>query len=870
MKLNINKILKISVILIVTVSLILFVASVVLQDKVADIVLNSLNRNVSTKIESGSFRLSFLKRFPKASLELKNVLIHSSKDFNSASFGGRNTDTLLFARFVSVEFSISDAIRGVYDIERIGAKEGILNLYSDKAGRVNYEISAPDYKKEEEDFSINLEKIYLTDIESHYNNLATKLIINGSIKNGQIKSRISGNDIDFSTEADLEIRSFKLYNVHITRTINAGLDLSIKSNSKGVLFRKGTLKIENYDFTLDGFISSDDILDLNVTGNNVDISSVKSYMPEKYYDYISKYDPSGILIINSKIKGKLSRTSNPHIEINCILNKGRITYGKSDLGVDNLSFAGHFTNGSRNSPETSSVGIRDLKISLGSADYTGSFSMAGLNDPLVNLKFTGRLFPGELKEFFDLNDITSAGGSADLELRLKNAKWPGNNFTLDSFIDLKPEADILFNSLNLGFKNDSVLFKEVKGLVELSDALRTTDLQLNYNGQKINVSGEFRNLPEWISGRAVYLIAKADVSFNRLIPELYLKNTSEESSDHKTAFTLPDDLMLDVKFKIDSLNYKRFSSVKISGAINYKPRLLTFNSLKIGSLNGVISGNGYIAQNSDLSFVSKSNFTFSSLDIKKAFTTFNNFGQDFIRAEHLSGTLSGSLALLLPMDSLLNPDIKSITAEGKYVVVDGELTNFDPVKELSDFIELSELQDISFERMENDFFIRSNYLYIPQMDVRSSAADLLVNGKHGFDNQYEYHVKMRLSEILSKKRKKKESNFSEFGVVEDDGLGRTSILLKIETKGEEIKVSYDMKAATSSVKNNIKSERESLKTILNQEYGWYKGDTSVKQQPVQKKPRFRISWEESDTVKSGAGTSSTKKEGGVSSLFKKK
>ncbi|MDP3003744.1 MAG: AsmA-like C-terminal region-containing protein, partial [Bacteroidales bacterium] len=202
----------------------------------------------------------------------------------------------------------------------------------------------------------------------------------------------------------------------------------------------------------------------------------------------------------------------------------------------------------------------------------------------------------------------------------------------------------------------------------------------------------------------------------------------------------------------------------------------------------------------------------------------------------------------------------SLTAEGKYLVVNGALINFDPVKQLSTFIELSELENISFEQLENDFFIRNNFLYIPQMDVKSSAVDLFVNGKHSFDNDYEYHVKMLLSEILSKKRKKSKSNISEFGVIEDDGLGRTSLLLKIEGKGETVKVGYDIKAASSEVKNNFKSERQTLKTILNQEYGWFKSDTTVKQKPAEKKSRFRITWEKTDTVKTTPDPPVVKKE----------
>ena len=135
------------------------------------------------------------------------------------------------------------------------------------------------------------------------------------------------------------------------------------------------------------------------------------------------------------------------------------------------------------------------------------------------------------------------------------------------------------------------------------------------------------------------------------------------------------------------------------------------------------------------------------------------------------------------------------------------------------------------------------------MDVESSAADLSVNGKHSFDNDYEYHIKILLSEILSKKRKKNRNNVTEFGVVEDDGLGRTSLLLKIIGKGENIKVGYDIKAASTEVKNNIKSERQTLKTILNQEYGWFKKDSLPKQKTVEKKSRFKISWDETDSLK---------------------
>jgi hypothetical protein len=198
---------------------------------------------------------------------------------------------------------------------------------------------------------------------------------------------------------------------------------------------------------------------------------------------------------------------------------------------------------------------------------------------------------------------------------------------------------------------------------------------------------------------------------------------------------------------------------------------------------------------------------------------------------------------------LLHPVIKSISAEGKYTVEKGALVDFGPIQELSSFIEVSELKNIHFEKLGNDFFIRNNFLYIPQMEVKSSAADLSVSGKHSFDDNYEYHVKILLSEMLSNKIRKPKPNSVEFGAVKDDGLGHTSMLLKIVNKGEDVKVSYDIKAAGSQIKNDIKTERQTLKTILKQEYGWFKKDTAATPRQTTSAPRVKIVWGDADTAK---------------------
>ncbi|MDQ1296961.1 MAG: AsmA 2 protein, partial [Bacteroidota bacterium] len=136
-------------------------------------------------------------------------------------------------------------------------------------------------------------------------------------------------------------------------------------------------------------------------------------------------------------------------------------------------------------------------------------------------------------------------------------------------------------------------------------------------------------------------------------------------------------------------------------------------------------------------------------------------------------------------------------------------------------------------------------------------------------NDYEYHVNVLLSEILSKKIRKSKPNTTEFGAIKDDGLGRTSLLLKITGKGEDVKVAYDVKAAGSQIKNDIKNERQSLKNILNQEYGWFKNDSSINKKPETAPPRFKISWGDEDSTKVLTEPPAEKKESPVMKIFRK-
>ena len=862
------KILKWFAIGVTLILILLFCISIFLQNDVVNIFIKSINKNISTKIKVGAGSFSLISKFPKATIRLEDVLVHSSARFDRTQFKGMNLDTLLYAKSMSLEFKMTDLIKGIYNIESVSITSGILNLYSDSTGMINYEISYDSIPSSEKELVINLERINVSNLNTTYINIATSLNIKGLFKTGRFKSRIAGNNIDFIANSSLQLSHVEVFPLSLKTSTAATIDLNLHKSDSGIFIRKGTLKIESFNFGISGFISGTDNIDLKITGSNIDISKIKKFLPSKYLHNWVEYDPAGILRLNCGLKGVFNRKNNPDILIDFSIDKGHIFNKKSNIKLDRLSLTGSFNNGKLKGPETSVLLIKKANVSLGSADYSCSLTIENFKYPEIDFIFSGELFPSELTEFFNIKRVSWSKGSVKLNLKLSGNLPLKEKYFLNDFMRLNPEADLQFNSMGIGFNNNKLVVNDINGNIFITKHLRANNLSFSYKGQKVKIDGEFTNLPAWIAGQPVYIKAVADLSIDNLMPSSFLPDSSTVSAK-QTSFKLPDGVELDIKLSIDNLNYKKFSATNIKGNLIYKPGLFSFKSFTLNSLDGYISGDYLLAGGTGKSFISQGNFTLAGIDINKAFITFNNFDQDFVLAENLAGSLSGSLSLIIPQDSLLNPRFSTITAEGKYTITNGALINFEPIKSLSRFIELSELENITFSKLENDFYIRNNYIAIPQMDIRSSAADFTVSGKHDFDNNYEYHVKTYLSELLSKKVKKNKKNSTEFGAVEDDGLGRTSIFLKITGKGDDVKVGYDMKAARGNIKQSLKTEKENLKSIFNKEYGWFSKDSTIKQEAAPR-PKFRIEWDETDTIKTRADTSTVKKEHGINRIFKKK
>ncbi len=240
--------------------------------------------------------------------------------------------------------------------------------------------------------------------------------------------------------------------------------------------------------------------------------------------------------------------------------------------------------------------------------------------------------------------------------------------------------------------------------------------------------------------------------------------------------------------------------------------------------DGSITGNALITQNKKHVVSITCNSVSQQINIQELFIAFNNFAQNFIVDKNLRGKLNSTIGFYAQWDSTLRFLPKTLEANGKLEITDGELVQFEPMMKLSKYINVDELRIIQFKTLRNDIHIQDRMVTIPEMDIHSSAFNISAAGQQSFDNLFEYRINVLLSEVLFNKARKKKKEMDEF-LIEDDPKSQTTIPLIIAGTPADFYVKFDRKRAFSLTKRNTEK-------------------TPVQKTDLPDAGNFRIEWEE--------------------------
>lgn len=817
-------------------------------------VIEQVNRRLDSKVVIGDASVKVFHRFPQTSMVLTDVTVWSSHNFRSQDFEGEGADTLLTAGTVSISFNPFSLLRKKYNIRQFEISHGILHIYTDSGGEGNYRIIAGEHhdapKTEQQ---LNLSQLKVTDFRVILDNRAKMLSSSGTLRQLELNGKFSRGQtrIRSSLEGYLEETSNKGILYASEREVKARLQMDV--NDSLYTIETGQLQIDRILADVDGqfrrYRGNGLDLDIYATARDLEIHEVLDLLPRKLSNPLQEIRGNGILQLYTRIRGMVSATLTPQIEADFQTTDANLQWDRLPFSVKSLNLTGTYSNGGKFSPLTTTLLIESLSAVVGDDQITGTGKIHNFLDPDFSFEMKGVLHPDQWLRWYESIPLHEASGSVTSDIRVTGS-YDRNQPRGDRFSTFDVEGGIALDDVSVQIKKGGIPFTGVNGTLHIQNDFWEPSFEGKFGESDFSIQGTGLNVLSFLIHREEELLASATFHAERMDLQEILDQLPGRNSERKAGGFFPDRLHLNLKFSVDEFRKGKLTADRLRGNATYDTPILSVDSFSMQTMEGMLDGKFRIAREVDGNIRTNVNAHLDHVDIQQLFYTFNNFGQSQLTHEHLKGSISGNTVFSATFDSTFRIKPATILSENEVVIEKGELNGFSPMLALSRFIEVEDLENIQFERLENTVLLKESQVIIPVMDIQSNALDLIASGTHGFNNHYDYRVQLRLSDLLYSKTRGSAS--SEFEIAEDASDTRT-LFLRIYNEGEGPDVVVDREKTARKIRDDLRQERSEIKGLLNRELGLFGNGGEVENvtpQNQQEPVEFRFEFDASqDTLR---------------------
>ncbi len=825
-----------------------FVIGYYYQNEVKEFIIGELNKQLNTQVivDGKDIDFTIIQNFPFASVDFKNI---KALDATSA----KQKDTLFKAAKISFQFNIVDVFNKNYHIKNILLSDAKLNVWIDKTGNDNYHFWKPTNDSTSSKFNFALEKIILKNIDVTFNNFQTKQHLVFSVNDGKFTGDFSDKKYELNCLADLFVDRIKIEDVNYLRKkrVHTEMLLNVDNEMKSYKFTGAKIKLENLLVEIAGNIlvaNDEPIMNIGLHGKQMDIQSVLSLIPNKFKNRINDYESEGDFYFDATVQGSFVKEKMPQITADFGMKNVDITQTKNNITLKNVSLMGHYFNGNKSENQPSVLSISNFSAMINNGKIKGKINLQQLDNPLFDGQIEADINTEELQKFIKIDTIETINGQLKV-----NATFSGKANNLDSkkYQNILIDGNLSVNEMNLKIKNNPLEFKTINGDFKFdNNDIAINNLKGNISNSDFELKGFFINVIGFVSKEHQDITVDAMLHSENLNLDEILANKSTESEDKsKYKLKFSEHINFNLSSEIKHIQFRKFEATNVVGLLKLKDKKMIFDSVSLSTMNGKITTSGLIDGTDSTQLLITCFSDISRINITKMFYSFENFGQTAITEKNIKGITTAKIQFASVFSPELDIDLDKLYAGIDMSIENGELNNVAAMKSLSRFIDLKELENIHFATLKNQIEIKNRIITIPKMEVKSSALNISIAGTHTFNNEINYKIKLSLNELLSKKAKNAKKENDEFGEVADDGLGRTNIFLSMTGTVDNPTIKYDSKSAIQNIKQDLKVEKQTLKTILKEEFGLFKKDTALTNTNKLKKQdeaKFKINWEEAD------------------------
>lgn len=794
------------------------------QDDLKAYVEATVQENINRDIAIGQTGIdySILSHFPNIAVQLPEVRIANPEHVEGK---------LIDVQEIYIVFDLVSIINGEFIINEIAVSEGSVHIHFDKDGIPNYKIwnDLKEDDKSESEFSID--NISFDGLKFQYSDARKNHDIHLQIEHFQVQPISLKDTFNLKSNIDAVLTSININGFKLDTSIALNGDLNyyaLASNSEVIYL--GDLLGSSSKVNV-GWYKEDekDKLNLAFDIEEVGISKIVSVLPHEMQNTVLK-GASGKVKLDGSLKGKLS---NPNVHVNYDLQNGLLNIEGQKL--TKVSAKGHFEQPSFTNLKRGKVVVNHMTGSYMNSSFDGTLELENLKSPWVKTKVNCNVDLEEVytnfltDQFDDLKGIVNV--NAELSGGIKDLIGDKKRKSIRNF---KSNGEIHFEGLEVLPKGFSNKIDFQNGDLSFNNKdLQIVQLNGKVNNSQFDMDGKVSNFLNTIFSDAP-LTFHANLNIDQLKLEEFITAEGSQAVDSNYYFSLPEDILLDVKLNLGDFKFRKFHAQAIGGGMILKNQRLSFKKMQFNTCSGSALVSGKVEANYSDKVLFECSADLKGIDATMAFTQFENFGQDFLLAKHVKGRITTDIYLLAETDKQLNVLKDKIYTKTKIKIKDGELNSFEPLMELQGFLKEEfnldfDLKNLKFKTLENDIEVINKKIWIPEMAIHTNDLNMDISGTHTFDQEIDYTFKVKHSDIF--KASKENKIDKEYGVIENNDKTAT-LPLKMTGTVDDPKFSYDTKEKIDIIKENLQKEG---KAIINAIKNEFKGSKEKQKEKEDKK-----------------------------------
>lgn len=778
-----------------------------LENTIGKRIVSEVQSNLKTEMRVGDVNFSLIRSFPYAALDLRNVVII-----------GTDKNPMLRASILRFRINVWSIFDNPIRINAINIEDGALLLKINANGKSNYDIFKPSKDKNtKDDVAFLLEKAVFKKVVLGYQDNNSQQDLGITIKNATFKGGFSNTKFNLISQADLLCHGYTKGSSSylVNKSISYKTDLQVDRVKNLYQINNFALDIERNKFDIQGKVlalKNANNLDLTFKATDCNIGTLLKIFPQPY---LQGFESEGNFALRGTIRGMQSNNTQPNIKAEMSLRNGSVKSAKLTDVLEKVNMHATLNIDAQQSYLT----IPEFKGYFGRQPIEMRLAMSNLKNPLIDFYLNGKVPLASTYKLLNNPNIADANGyialqniqiNGLLEDMKKTATMPKVNMS----------GALVAENVVLQFKNENIAIPSGAFRFD-NNAIAAEQILLEGAGSKMSFDGTFHNFLPVVLDDSLHKDATLDFRAGLHVDKVDLKrftsifqtpnnpsqvsNKKENTNTVNNATSKPLLSLLNGVFEahIDEFTNDKIQGRHFNGIIGFEQESLLLKG-DVETMEGKMSLNGRLSmhQSPNLSAI----ITCEHFDATTFFEQCDDFGQDVLKSNNVSGLLNAKFAIDAAWDKHWNILDKQLYVLAYLNIQNGYIKNVKMLENFSTYVKIEDLRNIKFTNMENWFEISNRNIRIPVMNIKSNALNMTISGKHSFDGNINYNFKINAANVIVSRFKKFNPKLEPQQDVERNGF--LDLYFNIAGTSENYKVQMSKKIAKADFDESVKHKKE--------------------------------------------------------------